>query len=147
MKQISLFILASALPSSLATVGGSHSTVRVCNRGFCYNKKEDWRRSTPSLHHKKRNGLDFCTDTECEVFSILGTDIIEEEEVVECVNCPPQQTEQPNDTRPELDVEFEVLEDLDLDKRRSWKEEPKKGSCYDNDLGYLFDCNLIKILE
>jgi hypothetical protein len=115
---------------------------------LCYNKKEDWTRSSPSLQKKKPGGLNYCNDTaECELYALLGSDIVEEEEAVACLNCPTQQTEQPTDTRAELNMESEILEDIDLDKRRSWKEEPKKGSCYDNDLGYLFDCNLIEILE
>ena len=31
--------------------------------------------------------------------------------------------------------------------RVSWKEHPPKGSCYDSELGYTFDCHLIEILE
>jgi hypothetical protein len=149
MKQLSLLVLVSTVHQALAT--GSHHHLHVCNRGFCYNKKDDrTRRGGPSLQQKKkRGGLNVCTgDTaNCELYAILGSDFVDEEEAIECLNCPSsQQTEQPNDTRPELD-NFEILEDVDLDQRRSWKEDPKKGSCYDSDLGYLFDCNLIEMLE
>ena len=147
---MNLLLLSLTVPFASAAVGGgSHSTVQVCNRGFCYTKKEDWTLSPTRLGKRKGGGLEFCGHNDCEVLSILGSDIVEEEEAIECVNCAPSPAveEQPNDTKPELKWSFEILDDMDLDKRRSWKEEPKKGNCYDNELGYMFDCNLVQILE
>jgi hypothetical protein len=142
----STFLLALASQLEFVHGGGGPVTMHVCNRGFCYNKKEDFHRKSPSLQ-RKRGGLDVCEGGgECELYAILETELLLE--AVECrVDCPPESLEQPSDTRADLQYDFETLDDLDLDLRRSWEDEPKKGSCYDDDLGYLFDCNLIKILE
>ena len=91
--------------------------------------------------------MNFIPGEDCEVFSILSTDVVEEQEAIECANCPPQEAVKPSEAVFELDANVEVLEDLDLDRRRSWKDEPQKGSCYDNDLGYLSDCKLDSILK
>lgn len=127
------------------------STLHVCNRGFCYNKKESWTRNTPSLTQKRTARLNSCKEPECDLYEILGSEFLEEEEAIECPNCPPPATEDQttinNAAAYDDFFQCEILEGIDFDERRSWKEEPKKGSCYDKDLGHVFDCNLLQILE
>eukprot|EP00339_Tiarina_fusa_P028312 CAMPEP_0117016822 /NCGR_PEP_ID=MMETSP0472-20121206/13227_1 /TAXON_ID=693140 ORGANISM="Tiarina fusus, Strain LIS" /NCGR_SAMPLE_ID=MMETSP0472 /ASSEMBLY_ACC=CAM_ASM_000603 /LENGTH=147 /DNA_ID=CAMNT_0004721025 /DNA_START=143 /DNA_END=586 /DNA_ORIENTATION=- len=142
----SILLVTLAVQISYVHAGGP-TTLQVCNRGLCYNKKEDFNKRNPSLQ-KKRRGFDVCEGGgECELYAILETELFEKLEAVECVDCPAETLEHPNDTRADQQYDFETLDELDLDLRRSWRDEPKKGNCYDENLGYLFDCRLIEVLE
>ena len=164
LYRIGIFGTLSLLTTTATT---SAATVHVCNRGFCYNKVEEWAPHSPSLsarqkkfhphphhhqhpHHSRGTVLDSCTGDSKSwelYYAILGTELMEEEEAVECIDCPPPKIPM-NDTKKErLNIDWDVLEDEDLDLRRSWKDEPKRGNCYDDELGYLYDCNLVEILE
>ena len=156
MKQATLLFLSVFLgifcPLVLATVG-SHATLHVCNRGFCYNKRAEWIPSnTPSLQNQKRRKP--CTEPHCELAHILRNEYLLQQEAMECLDCPPASTEtkpeNENDTSTSsqlYNLEFDILQDVDLDERKSWKEEPKRGKCQDENMGDIFDCNLIEILE
>lgn len=70
---------------------------------------------------------------------------------MECLDCLPAsaeiETENDTSTSQDYNLEFDILQDDDLDERKSWKEEPKRGKCQDENMGDIFDCNLIEILE
>jgi hypothetical protein len=138
-----LFVRASVIVSAS---GGSPATLHICNRGFCYNKREEIVdlsvSHTLSLNQKKK-GNSF---SDRELYAILSSELFEDGEAVECLNCPPPE-EQPNDTTTQMNIEFQTLEDDDLDQRRSWREQPIKGKCMDTELDYLFPCALHQVLE
>jgi hypothetical protein len=138
MKQATLFflyILGIFCPLVLATVG-SHATLHIGNRGLlCYNKKEEWiPNKTPSLQNQKRRKP--CTEPHCELVHILRSEyLLQQEAMLERASA---ETETENDTS---------TSSQDYDGRKSWKEEPKRGKCQDENMGDIFDCNLIEILE
>ena len=105
----------------------STSTIRYCNRGYCFTRKEheyhhglnqlahvNAKDRDPSTKyaggsqkvHNKRTGLDFCTDghgqvMDCELFEILGMD--------------------PDD----VDIEYEALESVggpEKNEKEMWEE-------------------------
>lgn len=154
---LSLFFLSTVGVTAASSPGVLH----VCNRGFCYTKKEPLDPySSGRISSKRKSGLNFCTDSgghirDCELFEILGTE--EELEAVECTSnsCERMQEEVVRSNEPLTQVYSSVDgEVVDLDNNDesnqehvSWKEKPKRGRCYDNSLAYEFDCNLVEILE
>jgi hypothetical protein len=149
MKQastlLSLSILGIFCPPVLATVG-SHATLHICNRGFCYNKKQEWTpNNTPSLQNQKRRKP--CTEPHCELVHILRGEYVLQQEAMQCLDCPPASENDTRSSSQDYNFEFDILQDDDLDERKSWKVEPKRGKCQDENMGDIFDCNLIEILE
>lgn len=161
MTYSSALLLLMPSTAALASSGVLH----VCNRGFCYTKQEPLSPSNThvSSHRGRKTGLNFCTDSggnvrDCELFEILGTDN-DDFEAVECGTSACKRMQEvtidhhsQGSTQMYSTVDGDVLEVLDLDESPkkghvSWKERPKRGRCYDNALGYEFDCNLVQILE
>lgn len=149
------------------------STLHVCNRGFCYTKKEEWRKqrhrplysASTKQGSTERGSFNFCTDShgnplDCELFEILDMDQYDEiyEEEHEAIECRPgdpcktiikdSSTEKP----PVLYYYTEKILELDDEDESlnlghiSWKERPQKGKCYDQNSSLGFDCNLIEVL-
>ena len=117
--------------------------LHVCNRGYCYYKKEDTHNDRSLLKHGQSVDVELLA-------AILSPHIFEEGEAVECrgTNCNTKEQQQKKIDE-NVYYEYDILdaEDLDYNKRRSWKEEPKRGKCIDHDLGSVYTCNLVQILE
>jgi hypothetical protein len=170
LSVVFLGILCSPAATVLATtVGGSHDGTRhtstsIWNRGSCYsynNKKEDeWipnnTPSAPSLQNQKRRKP--CTAEELErhceqlVHSTWRSEyLLQQQQAMECavdLDCPPApaSAETENDTS-SSNIRQDHDDDDHLEERKSWKEQPKRGKCQDENMGEIFDCNLIEILE
>mmetsp|Transcript_26920 Transcript_26920/g.41230 ORF Transcript_26920/g.41230 Transcript_26920/m.41230 type:complete len:250 (-) Transcript_26920:163-912(-) len=172
MSLLSLLLVPSAV---FASQHHYSSTLHVCNRGFCYTKKEDWRRQQRPLYstsataseqgNTKGGSFNFCTDShgnplDCELFEILNMDqydaIYEEEnEALECRQGDPCETsvkQGPTEKPPVFYYYTEKILELDEEGDSikhghiSWKERPQKGKCYDQYSKQPFDCNLIEVL-
>lgn len=176
MKAIFRFSLVEVATLLLVThplLAASSHTLHICHRGFCYNKREE--PLSPSTWHlaqlsprKSKNpsmtrGIDFCTFSEgeefldCELFSILGAESVDREfEALEClkgVDCgikekhKAQKEEESITTYTVIDGEVIELDEEIKGGHVSWKEHPQKGKCYDSELGYEFECNLVEVIE
>ena len=125
-----------------------------------YTKKVD--QSHPSHHlyansKKQKSALNFCTDdrghvTDCELLEIIGVSaVVEEYEGVYDVN----NSKNYEVTTQSLLTEYEDMKkdtgENNLTENQkssvSWKDQPKRGMCYDGVQAYTFDCNLIEVLE
>ena len=156
-----MFLLTSSWLFVVVHGGSSNqrrgpSTLQICNRGLCYNRKEDIIAKTKMM---KQDGIDFCvgsgrtrSSSHCDLWTILPQETYEQLQAIECSSkegCPlpplPSQEQQDNVSGRHDDMD--VLDDIDLDRRRTWTDEAIKGNCYDDHLGHLFDCNLLKRLE
>lgn len=177
-----LLVMAGLVATGLMVVvvcdGSPGSVLHICNRGFCYTKKEtplspsNWhltqlagRAGGTKRKKRQQRGIDYCTiDSsledliDCELFSILGAERVDEEfEALECpkgLSCEPQDdivAKHPSMMSQGLAegeiIELDTKNDDNAKKRPSWKERPLSGKCYDNELDYEFDCNLIEIIE
>eukprot|EP00568_Trieres_chinensis_P004094 CAMPEP_0183295044 /NCGR_PEP_ID=MMETSP0160_2-20130417/3153_1 /TAXON_ID=2839 ORGANISM="Odontella Sinensis, Strain Grunow 1884" /NCGR_SAMPLE_ID=MMETSP0160_2 /ASSEMBLY_ACC=CAM_ASM_000250 /LENGTH=270 /DNA_ID=CAMNT_0025456461 /DNA_START=42 /DNA_END=854 /DNA_ORIENTATION=+ len=194
---IATSLIAAAIDPASAAV--SSSSIRYCNRGYCYTRREPEHHhgldhdllhrlaggnggSAGERPHKKRTGLDFCTDThgqvmDCELFNILGLNPEEVESEAEALEArgagqsgigdrrrrrnapeeeeiPPEETPKPGEggAMPAqddgtIDVDGEKFDSPRVSGHVSWKDRPNRGKCIDNDAGYVFDCNLVKILD
>lgn len=174
MKVVAWICFLRSLVAVTSSISAGHATLRKCNRGFCFTKKEE--PLDPSIFHamhlsdkkrsklqrKRSGGIDFCSATisqvgatiDCELFHILGTESVDEEfEALECpkgMRCGVEK-ESGNILKPKvadsiIDEGFIEL-DEDLTVRKTLKERPKRGRCIENDSRYTFDCNLVEILD
>ena len=136
-----LVVISSTTTASSA---GGGSMLHVCNRGYCYYKKEDTQSDRSLLKHGQSVDVELLA-------AILSPHIFEEGEAIECrgTNCNVNKESNHDQQRKDDELYYEYLdvEDLDYNKRRSWKEEPKRGKCIDHDLGSVYTCNLVQILE
>lgn len=193
----------STIPLVLVSASVSSSTIRYCNRGYCYTRKEPEQHHGLDHHHdaildptarkkksqslhETRSGIDFCTDAhghvmDCELYSILGMDRDELEAEFEALESTDRGARRGGGrggaSRAEQEQEHELsgaeeekrteeseegtesqeagvidIDDHDFDSPRvsghvSWKDRPVRGKCYDNDSGYTFDCDLVRILD
>eukprot|EP00566_Odontella_aurita_P019503 CAMPEP_0113578682 /NCGR_PEP_ID=MMETSP0015_2-20120614/29630_1 /TAXON_ID=2838 /ORGANISM="Odontella" /LENGTH=293 /DNA_ID=CAMNT_0000482541 /DNA_START=34 /DNA_END=915 /DNA_ORIENTATION=+ /assembly_acc=CAM_ASM_000160 len=195
-------IIRTNVPLLHVLASVSSSTIRYCNRGYCYTRREPEHhhglsqhdlvldpslrtdhhgsRKKPSLHDT-RSGIDFCTDAhghvmDCELYSILGMDRDELEAEFEALESTGPSARSGSGRRgvgkedeesqnkeekkmddlgegPESQEEGIIdVDDHDFDSPRvsghvSWKDRPVRGKCYDNDSGYIFECDLVQILD
>jgi len=168
-------MLTAGSPLVASSISTSQATLHVCNRGFCFTKKE--RPLDPSAYHavhfnkqqsptkRPTSGsvIDFCTEVksqngevDCELFHILGTERVDEE--FEAVECPKGMDCEAVEDDAVFEENFTTYEEddmgvLELDEsettiggHRSWHERPQRGKCFDGS-GYEFECYLVEILD
>ena len=116
---ITIFVLMTVLSSTVASSG----VWRLFQRGARGKSMDSQCKNSQRIqqqHQQQQGDLSFCSDTDMSHLNILG---------FHNHNHNHNQEHDPTG------------------HRVSWKEHPPKGSCYDSELGYTFDCHLIEILE
>jgi hypothetical protein len=171
-------LLLSMLSILLAIGHGSSSSgavLHICNRGFCFNKREvplspaAWHlaqlRRFAGTRKRVKGIVDFCSSSDakardamidCELFSILGAERVDRE--FEALECPKgryscQTTDEilkKESPMEQSNFGNDDVETIELDTAGRGADErhwPVSGKCYDNEQDYEFDCNLVQIIE